>query len=82
MGIKVHFKDVQVGPRSFKEAQVDPRRVQECPRCSMGGLRRCNIDPRRAKGNQVKSMVLHGGVRGLTVVKVVQEGLRLGSSIC
>ena len=34
MGIKVHFKDVQVGPRSFKEAQVDPRRVKGCS-CSM-----------------------------------------------
>ena len=34
MGIKVHFKDVQVGPGSSKEAQVDPRRVQGCS-CSM-----------------------------------------------
>ena len=40
------------------------------------------MDPRRAKGNQGKSMVFHGGVRDLTVVKVVQEVLRVDSSIC
>ena len=34
MGIKVHFKDVQAGPGSSKEAQVDLRRVQGCS-CSM-----------------------------------------------
>ena len=70
-----------------KRVQGVLRKLKWIPEESKGvlvlcSLRRCNMAARRAKGNQVKSMVFHGGVRGLTVVKVVQEVLRVDSSIC